>query len=110
MLPQPKREMALALRDEVDAIFRREVKSLPAYAPLIAPRPTSYSGRRCADLIALRRLRQRNTDADVDGVVSELDLLQFGSAGSDGSDEYGGLLDVAHKNGRGIPRAALACK
>ena len=45
-----------------------------------------------------------------DGVVSELDLLQFGSARSDGSDEHGGLLDVAHKNRRGIPRGALACK
>src|SRR2546421_2540449 len=29
-----------------------------------SPRPTSYSGRRCADLIALRRLHQRSTDAD----------------------------------------------
>jgi len=29
---QPKQEMAMALGDEVDEIFRREVKSLPAYA------------------------------------------------------------------------------
>src|SRR3954447_16681654 len=32
LLPQTTREMAMALEDEVDEIFRREVKSLPAYA------------------------------------------------------------------------------
>jgi hypothetical protein len=32
VLPQTEQEIAMALGDEVDEIFRREVKSLPAYA------------------------------------------------------------------------------
>jgi hypothetical protein len=32
MLPQPNRRGQLALGDEIDEVFRREVKSLPAYA------------------------------------------------------------------------------
>ena len=32
MPPQSKKEIAMALADEIDEIFRREVKSLPAYA------------------------------------------------------------------------------
>ncbi|MGZ4307942.1 MAG: hypothetical protein ACXVRG_01170 [Gaiellaceae bacterium] len=32
MLPATEKEMAMALGDEVDEVFRREVKSLPAYA------------------------------------------------------------------------------
>jgi hypothetical protein len=32
MSPQSKKETAMALGDEIDEIFRREVKSLPAYA------------------------------------------------------------------------------
>jgi hypothetical protein len=32
VLPQPNRRSQVALGDEVDEIFRREVKSLPAYA------------------------------------------------------------------------------
>jgi len=31
-LPQIEQETAMALGDEIDEIFRREVKSLPAYA------------------------------------------------------------------------------
>jgi hypothetical protein len=32
MSPQSKKETAMALGDEIDEIFRHEVKSLPAYA------------------------------------------------------------------------------